>query len=111
MPKKVPRDLGNFVDEIVEEDEPVYAQKIAKPTEPVRPKPEKKKRPRRLALAEPERTDLPRQTFYMPTLLMRRLKVYAAIDNRGISEIVREAVEAWLNEREQLGFQFEDDES
>jgi len=64
---------------------------------------------RRITFTEPERTDLPRQTFYIESAAMRRLKIYAAIDARGVSEIVREALDRWLDARDAKGIAFEHD--
>ncbi len=55
-----------------------------------------KKRKYRLA----EKTDLPRHTYYVDAETAQRIKVYAAIDGRGVSEVVREALDRWLDARE-----------
>ncbi len=62
----------------------------------------------RLAIHEPERTDLPRHTYYVDTQTARRIKVYATVDGRGVSEVVREALIQWLEARDEKGIVLEE---
>lgn len=116
MAKKEPPSLGSFVDDkMVEEESNVYPMKTyeqplprkqERSQEPMHERPQEDSPPR-MILTEPPRTDMPRQTFYVPVGMMRRIKVYAAVDAKGVSEIVREALEVWLNKRDREGIRYD----
>lgn len=55
------------------------------------------KRPR---IKQKERTDLPRQTYYVDAERHDLLKYWGLMDARPISDIVREAIDAWIQNRE-----------
>jgi hypothetical protein len=55
---------------------------------------------RRPKLKPKERKDLPRVTFYIEAEQKRYLDYWSAIDARGISEIVRDALDQWFEMRE-----------
>ncbi len=95
-------DIENSIEDTKESEQEEMPHAMRQEPLPHRP-PRDVPAPRQAArpdFRETERTDYPRVTYYVPSKTTKAIKFYSLYDDRKVSEIVREALDQWLDRRD-----------